>query len=379
MVKLFTLYSVIFLTFISSAFADMSIYGDARVRPRMDIDDKTGAGSTLSKNFYYMYRARLHVDANIGKGWFFKSILGHNGVGYYNGNFATGEYPDILGKEQNGSVTNETTLRSSVDFMELNFGRKTDKFGFAIGLLSAGSINDPLFDLHFYPSYMIDIAYFILNSDGFYGGNAYYKIGNGNLIATLMVDDNRGASIENLTGDMISDKRDQYTAMLRYDYEKNGYKFQPTVFYSIADDSLEMPITFGLNAFTPEFAGFKFGASIGYLIQPVKQDELSVDQKSGRPGTEYDAFFVRAKVIKPFWIGKLQAWFDYASRTDKHESGDITTDFMYLWFGYRIPFYSSDLGNFSVAPRLRWANINRDGVDLRDRMMIEMDIDIHFK
>lgn len=198
--KKFLLLILLAVIAIPSYAADIKISGDARVRPRIDMKDATDKGEDKSTDAYYMYRARVKAKVSIGDGWILNGMLGHNGVGEYNGNFAKGTYPDVFGDVKESQIGNDAARRSSVDFMELNFGYQGDKFGFLLGLNRAASPGNPIYDLHFYPKQMVDIPFYIFNTDGYYGGKAYAKMGDGQLDFAVMVDDNNGMYVEDKDG-----------------------------------------------------------------------------------------------------------------------------------------------------------------------------------
>ena len=63
---------IVLMLMVSAVFADITITGDARVRPRMDIKD-SGEYGTKTSDIYYLYSARLLISADIGGGYFFKT------------------------------------------------------------------------------------------------------------------------------------------------------------------------------------------------------------------------------------------------------------------------------------------------------------------
>ena len=68
---------IIFLVLsLSFIIADINISGDGRIRPRLDIIDYGNSESSI--DLYYLYRARLDINADIGGGWFFNTKLGTN-------------------------------------------------------------------------------------------------------------------------------------------------------------------------------------------------------------------------------------------------------------------------------------------------------------
>ena len=112
----------LFIIMLSSAFAEIKLTGDARLRPRFDVKD-SGEYGTKSEDFYYYYRARLMIEANIGGGYYFNTRLGHNGASYWVGKLGTGTTPS--------SSSISSAGRGSVDFMELYFGHKGKKLSWS--------------------------------------------------------------------------------------------------------------------------------------------------------------------------------------------------------------------------------------------------------
>ena len=55
---------VIFTLIVSSVYAEITLSGDARLRPRFDLKDN-GEYGNKSEDFYYYYRARLMIKADI--------------------------------------------------------------------------------------------------------------------------------------------------------------------------------------------------------------------------------------------------------------------------------------------------------------------------
>ncbi len=365
--------------------ADIKISGDARVRPRMDMKDATDNGKSKTTDMYYMYRARVKAKVSIGDGWVMNTMIGHNGIGQYNGNFAQGDYPDVLGIAKEDQIGNDGAKRSSLDFLQMNFGYQGDRIGFLLGLIGAGATNNPIYDLHFYPTKMVDIPYFIFNTDAYYGGSAYLKLGDGQLNMSVIVDDNKGIIEENAEGKETKNKKDQYTVMLGYTHNIDKLHFGVEGLFTLADDSLAAPMTFGLNIGHKDVAGFTLDLFAGYSQQSVETKEMIDNQQFGYPQAEYSAYLMRLKTTRKIGPGKVVAWFDYANRTDKIvEDVDVKNDFMYLWFGYTWVVYSSDSGSFDVTPRIRY-QINdiktgdTDKINLLTRNRLELEFNYIFK
>lgn len=383
--KKFLLLILLAVIAVPSYAADIKISGDARVRPRMDMKDFTDQGKSKTDDFYYMYRARVKAKVSIGDGWVLNSMIGHNGIGQYNGNFAQGAYPDKLGVVTEDQIGNDAAKRSSLDFLQMNFGYQGDKYGFLLGLVGAGATNNPIYDLHFYPTQMVDIPYFIFNTDAYYGGNAYLKLGDGQLNMAVMVDDNKGMFEEDADGNELKNKTDQYSLMLGYTHHIDKVHFGVEGLYTIADDSLAAPMTFGLNVGHKDLSGFTLDLFAGYSQQSVETKEMVSSQQYGYPAAEYTAFLARIKTTKKVGPGKIVAWFDYANRTDKTiDDIDQKHDFMYLWAGYTWVIYSSDQGSFDITPRIRYqindfTNGDADKVNLMTRNRLELEFNYKFK
>jgi hypothetical protein len=361
--------------------ADIKISGDARVRPRWDIKDATDKpGGSKTQDFYYMYRARLKAQISIGDGWIMNTKFGHNGIGEYNGAFNQGEYPDLFGLESETQVGNHAAKRSSVDFMELNFGYQGDKYGFLMGLNPAGAVDNPIYDLHFYPKQMVDIAYYIWNNDAYYGGNAYLNIGDGQINFTTFVDDNNGILEEDADGNEKRNLTDQYTLSLGYKHNIDKLHFGIEGLYTLADDSLVAPATFGLSVGHKNLAGFTLDLFGGYSKQSVESKELSATQQYGYTPTEYQAAFIRLKTTKKVGPGKIVAWLDYANRTDKLIDGtEVDNKFTYIWAGYTWIVYSSDMGSFDITPRIRYQINDKEDVNQLTRNRLELEFNYIFK
>jgi hypothetical protein len=345
---------VFVLIFIPSLFAEVKISGDARIRPRYDINDQTESGGTKTYDIYYLYRARLKLKADIDQGWYFKTMLAHKGVAAYTGKFAEGE------KIHDGSL--EGARRSTVDFMELYFGLRRKQYGVKGGLFTIGSVSNPIFDLHYYPNAMVDIPFAIFSGDGLYGFSGYYNTGMGKLSTIISVDDNLGKTVENADGETVSETQDQYTIYVDYTQKLSNLTFQPMVMKTIADEYNSAPLTVGVNLGFPKMANFNLSGYFGYSKQSVEE------------AGEYDAWYARGKVVGKAGVGNIIAWYDYAKKMDD----DIDTDFWYAWLSYKIMLHKSDKGTVSILPTVRLVNKNIDGENVYKRTKIEITTDITF-
>lgn len=359
-----------------NALAQLAITGDARMRPRWDLNDQTGANKNLSQDLYVMYRARLRLKADIGEGWSFQSMLGHNGVGEYAGKFAKGDLPDILGVEQS-NLSNDGARRVTVDFMELYINYKGDSQGFKLGLFPIASVGNPVYDLHYYPIRMIDIPYFIFNNDAIYGLSTYKRIGDTQIDLALYIDDDRGGYLESATGVELKDQDDQYSIEFGVQRSFGLTKLRFQSLFTIASDTLPKANTFSIRA-----DGWKFGetsvwAQAMYSYQ--NRDKLGGNEGHfGVPTNPYDAYYLRLGASKKFGNDRFRVWLDLANRIDHFEAEDITHQYAFMWLEYELSLAQTEHGRVALTPRIRPILHREEGTTLQSRQKIELDLDIFF-
>ncbi len=373
-------YLLFFIFFASLLNAQITLNGDARIRPRYDINDKTPGKGTKTSDLYYMYRARLNINADIGDGWKFHTMLSHNGIFYYS-TFNTGDFPDILGADQNPSkpTSRQSSRRASISFMELYFGQETKDYEFKVGLFPLGSLSNPVYDLHYYPNKPVDIPYAIFNTDGAFGFSGKYITNMGTFGAKLIIEDAKGKEEETFDGTVISDKNDQMTFEFNYSLPISGFAFSPMALISIsaAKDSVCRPNTFGLNVTSPKFYNFTLQGTLAYTNQP--NDKLKSVQEPGFFIAKYNGYLMRLKLSGNLGPGNLVAWVDYVNLTEKHSPNNIDYDFHFLWINYEIPVYKSEKGSVVITPQLRYAKSYKNSEHIADRIKIEMNFDINFR
>lgn len=366
----------VFLSFatVSAASAQVSFSGDARFRPRLDLDERP-ENNTDNSDFYYMYRLRLNMTAAIGEGYYVKSRLAHNGIAFYQKG-GQGDKPDIFGNPTN-NVSRDAARRPSLDMMYMYLGRATSNFGFDIGLIPIPGYSNPLWDLHYYPGLMVDVPFFIWNTDGAFGGRTYYDMGPGRLTIHTLLDQDALDNRETTDGVPVVESNDQYTITAAYSIPVAGLRVEPMLMKTfesetqtftdgVADPLIERgaPLTLGANLVLPKFSGFTPSATFGYTMNDVASD--------------YDGWLGRAKLAGPLGPGSLLAWVDVASRTDNLDGGDVTTDFLYWWLAYSFPIYAGERGSFTMTPE--WRFLNKDGGELmRRRHKLEINFDVTFK
>ncbi len=359
MKKLFFILSAILIFCINGNIkAQISWKGDLQVRPRYDIKDSHDYG-VLNKDMYYLLKATLDVDADLGEGFFGSVRLEHyNYAGYTytsgagNPNAALAGSNDIIG-------------RPTVNFDLMYFGVHKKEWGIEGGIFPISGIANPLLDVHYMPMKMIDIPFTIYRSNSLVGAQGYITAGPGK-IDLLVSNDQNEYYEEDVFGKVLHDKHDVYTFGGDYSFKASGFWFQPMLLVTWASDSVAAPVSYGLNFSTPEFSNIKLGASAAFSNQNVD-------------GTaKYNASLFRIKADAKIGSGNAEAWFDIAKRTDKL-TRDIDHNFTYLWLMYKIPVYSSDHGAVSIIPRWRHMTEKVDNAMDFSREKIEVLFSLSFK
>lgn len=340
----------------STVFAEISIKGDARIRPRLD--QKFDEDGKTYEDFYYMYWARLWLHAILTDGYYFTTKLGSNGSGTFIGRLADTPY------DGDGGYTDASSAisggRGSLRFLELHFGRNTDKYGYSMGILPMSGIANPELDLHFYPVSKSDVPFHIVNISSLTGFRGYYKMGNNKLNVTLSLDENTG----NREDDM---PHDQYSLMANYEMKFGEMMIAPTLIYTMADEDLSAPMTIGANAKLPKIAGASLSAGAYYSNQSVDDDNVL---------GKYSGMMLHVKGSKKIGPGAFTSWVNY--RTVDIDANDDKTNTTELWFMYKYVLYKSDVGNFSLAPTYRRIMQNTGDVEY-SRNKFEVTLHIVFK
>ncbi len=354
------IWPIVLMLIITGVYAEVTISGDARVRPRLEITDNREYGNHVSDCYYY-YRARLLLSADIGDGYFFKTRLGHNGVAYWIGKFGEGDrlYPNI-------SVPGAG--RGSVDFMELYFGHNGDTFGWSAGIIPVA--HNPMLDIHFYPTRMVDIPWLIFNNGAAHGFDLNYKIAGNKLDVKILVDNNVGRVIDDIIDSLDVTTRDQYTINASYPIGFSGLKMTPQFLMTIADDGDPAPISYGASLSLPKIAGFGISADVALSNQTVSDTLTETEAYSG--------WIARVKMVGKVGPGVLTAWYDVA-QTTPDVTDPISSDFSYLWLSYTYILHQSDKGTLSFAPTYRLYNKKIEGSKDYTRAKIELTTQITFK
>ena len=386
MQKLLT--TLLFLTLtLTGAYADITITGDARVRPRLDITDQ-GAFGNNSSDLYYLYWVRLNVAANIGDGYYFKTQLAHNGAGFFIGKFGTGTLPS--------SVSYSSAGRGSVDFMLAYFGHDGQRLSWSVGLLPVGG--DIFLDAQFYPVKPLDIPWILFNNNAAFGLDLNYKLAGKKLDLKIFVDDNSGKTVEgeivtqldtaytwlidqtdgsivrdtsysSITTDPNQNTRDKYTLNLSYPLSALGLQLTPQMYMTLADQNIAAPLTLGAELKLPRIAGWGISASAGLTSQKVATEQF--------PGA-YSGNFYRGKIWGKLGPGALLSWID-VMHIDPELSGLSNVNSTSIWISYKYTTYKSDLGEVSFKPTYRQLVQKIDGQQDLARTFIELTTEIKFR
>ena len=379
---------MLIIILISGSYAEITLSGDARLRPRFDLKDN-GEFGTKSEDFYYYYRARLMIKADIGNGYYFNTRLGHNGGTYWIGKFGTGETPS--------SLSNPSAGRGSVDFMELYFGHKGNKFSWSGGIIPVP--HNPMLDIHYYPEIILDKAWDTYNNNAAHGFDFNYKLAGKPLDVKILVDDNNGKKVVDKyfvstsdtsisyivdqdsgsirldttitsTSSSASNTKDQYTVYFSYPLSLLGFKMAPHLLVTLADKGRPAPVTYGAEFALPKVAGFKLSAFGGLTSQSVSDSLTGV--------AAYNGWIARVKMVGKLGPGTLVAWYDQAITTPDISEAE-NSKFSYLWLSYTYTLHKSDWGAVVFAPTYRlYTHKIKESRDYT-RAKIELTTQITFK
>ena len=337
----FIIIPIIFLSFI---FSEINLSGDARIRPRLDIIDYGNNRSSI--DLYYLYRARLNIDADIGGGWFFQSKLGTNDV--------SGMVKMGVKEDYTTGPGNFNSARPQVDFLNLYYGIKKDNFGFWGGAFPIEH-NGGL-DIHFYPDKMVDVPWLLWNNSSTTGFAGYiYKLN-----WFVSIDDN---NVEVAKEDTITLKHiDPFTIGFDFRMKWNEYmNIHPRALISINDMSEPWPMTFGLDIFLQEVFSIKSSFSYHYTTQFINENY------------KYNGSHLRFKIN----AGQLTFWTDTAEYVDQMDDNS-KINYMYIWIDYNYSLFDSDIGSLSIKPTIRYQN-GKSGNSNYNRMKFELTTEIKFK
>ena len=325
------------LAYASPASAELKLGGDASVRLRGQFQNTELNGNDVDNadenDMQYAYRLRLKASADLGNGYFFKTLLTtDNNAGGWN------------------TVNNNNEELSGIDISQLYFGRMMKDSHYMFGRLPLGSVNNPIFDLTLYPFDAADIPVATFNMDRVYGLNYGCKLGSGEANATLVIFDNDATDDSSNKGDGLFN--DAYALHLTYKDKIGDITIEPQAIIGLTNldggDYLNItPDTFGANISVPA-GDAKIGLSGFYTICNDNGNYAG----GGAADVDYSGYLLRLKGE----VGNAMAWIDYNKSTDK--TGGANDDYtnVFVWAQYNFKVYDSAAGSFSVTPIVRyWA------------------------
>ncbi len=331
--------------------ADITLSGDARVRPRYDIvtKDSSSTGSQTG-DLYWFYRARLNVAATIGNGYVFQAQIGHN---------ATAQWSKMGdGKELPGSASDGSAQAPSLSWMLLNFGLKRDKYGWALGRIPLA--DNSATDIHFYPTKVVDVPVTVNSNNAVTGGNFYCAAGPGKLSGFIAVSENNTNVTEDIeTGEKVK-KQDGMTFAFQYDLKVAGIGLSPMVLYGMENTKYN-PMTVGVLA--------------NYTVKGTKLQAAYV--YTSDVNNLYSGYTARIGAKRKIGPGTFNGYFDVASM-DWTASGDPVMDYSYFWLDYSYPLAKTDMGELTFKPTWR-RSASDDGSWKNSRNKIELTIEMKFK
>ena len=347
--------AIIFTTILTGAYADITMSGDARVRPRLDIVD-LGSYGNRTDDIYYFYRARLDIAADIGDGYYFKTKLGYNGAANF-AKLGTGTLPTGISLSSAG--------RSTVSFMEVYFGHQSETYGWAAGIIPVP--HNPLLDMHFYPGKMGNIPWLLYNNASASGFDFNYMLAGGKFDLKLLVDNNDGVKVSS-EGDVIDSlsTTDQYSLDASYSVSLGGIDVTPQFLMTIADEGDPAPMTYGAGLALPRVAGFGVSAYFGMTSQNADDTDA------------YTGWITRAKLVGKLGPGALTAWYDIAAYTPDDDNLEPTNT-SFMWISYTYTLHKSDMGDVTLSPTYRLYTQKTEGSLDYARTNIELTTQITFK
>ena len=326
------------LSYANPASAELKISGDAAVRMRSEFNDveinDVHVGN--SEDLKPQYRIRLKGSADLGDGYFFKTMIQNEEVA---GSWA--------------SIKDGNTEKYGLEVSNFYFGRTMEESHYQIGRLPLNSFNNPIFDLALYAvpfistagSYMsaVDVPVSTYNYDRIFGFNYGTKVGNGDLNATLVFFDNNST--------LGADKglfNDGYALHVDYKTTIGDVTVEPQALIALTDLNGSHPLitsvspnTFGANAIIPAGSA-KIGLSAFYTICEDTNPDTHVKW-------DYSGYLLRLKGES----GPVMAWIDY-NRTNLNSPEDVNFNNLFVWAQYNVKVHESALGTFSVTPTIRY-------------------------
>ena len=338
--------------------AEISISGDARFRPRLDIKKNDDGKST--SDMYYLYRARLNLKADIGEGWFFSTKLSSNEIANMTkmGNNYASTYLEGPG--------NTNSSRPSVNFTELYFGYQNDRCGFWVGAFPIK--NNPALDLHFYSNKLVDIPFILYNFSSVTGVGGFKTLFSQKINWFLSVDSNSTNKTEESINENteITELSDAYTYGADTQLSFGPLSVVPRVLLSFGGNDKSNnnigAVTFGGDIKLPKLAGISSSVSYHYSV------DRSDDGYSGDHLRALATYSLKEN-------GKVKFFYDLATKDNDSVS--------FMWLSYTYTCFKGDFGSVTISPTIRIQSGKEAGNccydDQYQRSKFELTTQINFK
>ncbi|MFA6618138.1 MAG: hypothetical protein WCT23_03610 [Candidatus Neomarinimicrobiota bacterium] len=330
------LLTFIILVLVSNAlFASITFSGSARLRPRYDlIINKTGDQSTHSGDIYFQYRAKLNIHGSLGDNFYFKGQISHNSPANWS---KMGDGSDLPSASSDASGQSP-----SIAFTEINLGYKGEKWAYKLGRFSYG--HNTLLDIHYYPTKLVDIPFFIFNNNAITGAELSYNFNKHYLKAALSIDENHINYQNFIDAEVDSVVYDQegITAMFNAGLKFDNIKINPSFLIS-GGKSMSNPITAGVVAqYAP--SGLLLKAEAAYSVSDHAKDLYA-----------YNGMILRTEVRKKIGMGTLRLMYDHSRMSYSRFNGQnyATSQsgiYHYTWLEYTMPLFKSEFGSVVLRP-----------------------------
>jgi hypothetical protein len=365
MKKLLSLvFALVMLAYAMPASAELKISGDALVFPRYE--SRNWDGNYVKDNeddMKYLYRVRLKAAADLGEGYFFKSLISSESPGWLN------------------TVGHANSETYTLGVSQFYFGRMQEDCHYMVGRLPLNSWNNPVFDLALYSFAPIEFPVFLWNNDRVFGLNYGMKVGPGDLNATLVVLDNDVTDDSAAEGDGLFN--DGYALHLMYKTNLGDVTFEPQLVagltnqdvYGLAQGSGApvvmytnvTPMTVGANLTVPA-GDAKFTLSGFYTFCDDTEQNAAPDQ------VDFDGYLLRVKGE----VGPFTAWVDYNNTSDSSNSlNSYDYNNLFVFAQYKFNVYQSAAGSFSVSPTIRYYSTDYEDYQF-DRLRAELWANVTF-
>mgnify|MGYP001235770630 CR=1 FL=1 len=416
---------VLCLFIFSYIMAEIKISGDARFRPRyqtveyeFDFEDYEGNDFKSERSdFYFLYRARLNLEADISENWFFKTQLATASKSGMSTMGSDGVTEGVVTSDDLSiGMGNRNSYRPIVNFNQLYFGYKSDKRGVWVGAYPLS--HHPGLDIHFYPNSIVGLPWLISNNGSTVGAAGYEVVSGYKVNWFLSVDKNNinQDSYDSEWADWDTTFSNHYTLGLSTSFNFNDFVISPYFLKSFGNDKIEyidndvipsswaavgevMPTTFGAHVKVPESLTGGYAISTSYFMSSYGSTSESWYRENSGNGdiTEnwnenmynYEIDHLRLSVQAPYQDGKIKFFYDIASKsfntmpTGDDDDEDLdwveTSDISYIWLSYTKTIYKGEKGSVNITPTFRLTGIDTGDYYEYSKSRFEVTGEIKFK